>query len=64
MNREQAILFDIKIIAANMGVSIKYKDNSWFMKVLSKILFFNKKFMTRFTTTIGKTVYFPRGAMP
>ena len=59
MNREQAILFDIKIIAANMGVSIKYKDNSWFMKVLIKILFFNKKFMTRFTTTIGKTVYFP-----
>jgi len=29
------------------------------MLILSKILFFNKSFMTRYTTTIGNTIYFP-----
>ena len=38
---------------------IKFKDESYFMKVIGKILFFNKTFMTGYTTTIGKTVYFP-----
>lgn len=38
---------------------IKYKDQSFFMKALGKLLFFNKKFMTSYTTTIGSTVYFP-----
>jgi len=36
---------------------IKYKEESNFMKLLNKILFFNKRFM-EFTTTIGKKVYF------
>ena len=40
-------------------LEIKYKDESTFMKVLGYILFFNKSFMTSFTTTIGQTVYFP-----
>lgn len=41
---------------------IKFKDESPFMKFLGKLLFFNKGFMTTYTTTIGKTVYFPERA--
>ena len=40
------------------GLQVGYKDESLFMKILGKILFFNPKFMTNYTTTIGKTVYF------
>jgi hypothetical protein len=40
-------------------LQIKYKDQSFFMKTLGKILFFNPTFMTSYTTTIGSTVYFP-----
>lgn len=39
--------------------SIKYKDESTFMEKLDKVLFFNKAFMTCYTTTIDTTVYFP-----
>lgn len=35
------------------------KQDSKFMKLLSKILFFNKDFMTRYVTVIGSTVYVP-----
>jgi hypothetical protein len=40
-------------------LDIKYKDQSWLMKFLGKLLFFNKSFMTSYTTTIGSDVYFP-----
>ena len=40
-------------------VKIAFKDESKFMRMLSMILFFNKDFMTRYITVIGKTVYFP-----
>jgi len=40
-------------------VKIKYKDESLFMKILGKLLFFVPTFMTNYTTTIGKTIYFP-----
>lgn len=40
-------------------LKIKYKDESLFMKALSKIMFFNKSFMTSYTTTVCSTVYFP-----
>lgn len=40
------------------GLQVKFKDESPFMKLLGKILFFNPKFMTNYTTTIGNTVYF------
>lgn len=39
--------------------TIAFKDESFFMKLLGKILFFNPSFMTKYTTTIGHTVYFP-----
>jgi len=39
-------------------MEIKYKNESFFMKVLNIILFFHPKFMN-FTTTVGNTIYFP-----
>ena len=44
------------------GLKIKFKDESWFMKLLGKLAFFNKNFMTHFTTVIGKTIYLPTRA--
>lgn len=41
------------------GLKIKYKNESFFMKFLSLVLFFNPEFKTKFITTIGKTIYFP-----
>lgn len=38
---------------------VKYKNESSLMKLIGKIMFFNKGFMTDYTTTIGSTVYFP-----
>lgn len=35
------------------------KQDSKLMRILGKILFFNKAFMTNYTTTIGHTVYTP-----
>lgn len=40
-------------------LQIKYKDESWLMKLLSKVFFFSKGFMTQYTTTIGDTIYYP-----
>lgn len=40
-------------------VQINFKNQSTFMRVLSKILFFTPSFMTDYTTTIGDTVYYP-----
>lgn len=39
---------------------IKGKDESYFMRLIGALLFFNPKFMTSFTTTIGSKVYFPK----
>jgi len=41
------------------GYRLVKKEDSKFMKFLAIILFFNRGFMTRYTTTIGKTVYMP-----
>lgn len=42
------------------GFRVKYKESSTFMKVLAFLIFpFNPEFQDRYTTTIGKTVYFP-----
>jgi hypothetical protein len=40
-------------------LQIKYKTDSTLMKLLGKLLFFNKSFMTSYTTTVGSSVYFP-----
>lgn len=41
------------------ALQIKYKSQSWLMRLLGKILFFNPAFMTSYTTTIGHTIYYP-----
>lgn len=54
--------FDKALAVANKHfpkLKIKYKDKSIFMKLLSYVLFFNKKFMTNYVTTIGNTIYYP-----
>tara|TARA_S200002703_G_scaffold144842_1_gene138766 strand:- start:180 stop:818 length:639 start_codon:yes stop_codon:yes gene_type:complete len=58
--------YEIKL--ANIMSAIEYdfpdfkiveKQNSKLMRILSKVLFFNKKFMTNYVTVIGNTVYVP-----
>jgi hypothetical protein len=39
--------------------NIAYKEDSGFMKFLGTLMFFNPRFMDKYITTIGKTVYFP-----
>ncbi len=41
------------------GIEIAFKNESKLMRALSLLLFFNKGFMTRYITVIGKTIYFP-----
>lgn len=41
------------------SLRIQYKDRSVLMKILNFLLFFNKGFMTDYTTTLGSTVYIP-----
>ncbi len=40
-------------------VKLVKKSNSALMRFLGKLMFFNKKFMTRFYTTLGNTIYVP-----
>lgn len=39
------------------GFEVKFKNESKFMILINKILFFNKHFMTNYVTTIGKIPY-------
>lgn len=41
------------------GFALKFKNESVPMRVLGTLMFFNPSFMTEYTTTIGRTVYFP-----
>jgi hypothetical protein len=55
---------DFYTILANIqkiypDVNVQFKNQSTFMQVLGKILFFNSSFMTNFVTTIGTTIYYP-----
>ena len=43
--------------SSHPDVQIKFKDESKFMKILKKVMFFNKNF-PRYTTTIGSNIYF------
>lgn len=42
------------------GLNITAKEDSRLMRFLARILFFNKRFLTEFITTIGKTIYVPQ----
>lgn len=50
--------FDSFVSQLDSKIKIKYKNESLFMKLIGLILFFNKDFMTGYTTTIGNTIYF------
>lgn len=41
------------------GFAIKYKDESKWQKFIGLVSFFNPGYMTKYTSTIGKTVWFP-----
>jgi hypothetical protein len=46
------------------GVKIKFKTKEnkpqgWLNRLISVVLFFNKDYLTRYTTVIGKTIWFP-----
>ncbi len=50
-------------LEVRLGVRVRFKDESYLMRILGLILFFNRSFMTGYITTIGRTVYFPTRAM-
>jgi len=54
-------LFDevLKFGKDNFGLKIQFKDQSTSMKILGFFMFFNKKFMKSYSTTLGNVVYFP-----
>jgi uncharacterized membrane protein len=51
-----------KVLSYFPNFKIKFKNESWLMKLIGLIMFFNKDFMKSFTTTLGNTVYFPNEA--
>lgn len=59
MKTHKEIWDGIAAYAKEQGISIRFKETSWFMRLLGALLFFNPKFMTEYITTIHKTVYWP-----
>lgn len=59
MKTDQELFQQLFALVEFMGMKIRFKDESKFMKFLGFLLFFNKNFMTTYTTTIGSTVWFP-----
>jgi len=51
---------EIEKVVTELGGSVHYKPESRLMKLIGEVLFFNKTFMTSYTTTIGRRIYFPR----
>lgn len=45
------------------GYKLVKKSDSWFMKFLNFLMFWNDSFMTSYWTTIGRTVYVPTRAV-
>lgn len=48
-----------KLCEERWGIKIVEKKTSLLMKAIALVLFFNKKFMTGYITTIGTTIYWP-----
>jgi hypothetical protein len=44
------------------GAKVRFKDESRWMRFLGALLFFNRDFMTGYTTTLFRTVWFPSRA--
>lgn len=51
--------FLLCLSANGVSVRLKRKRDSVLMTILGKILFFNRSFMSRYYTTIGRTLYTP-----
>jgi len=45
--------------SSGYNIKIAFKNESFLMKVVGFLLFFNRRFMTSFISTLGHTVYFP-----
>lgn len=62
-NNGQRIWKELISLSDRLDITIRFKTSSWFMKSLSVIMYFvqgfKTDFMTRYTTTVGNTVYFP-----
>lgn len=52
--------FVASIQSVTPGFKVVKKEDSRLMKFLAIILFFNKDFMSRYTTTVGSTIYMPQ----
>lgn len=57
LNNNNDLIHYLKIYVPQFNIA--FKDQSRFMRFLGTILFFNKRFMTEYITTIGYTIYFP-----
>lgn len=52
--------FQVEIEKHVPGFQLSFKDESWSQCLLGRIVgLFNKEYMSSFTTTLGRTVYFP-----
>jgi hypothetical protein len=49
----------VRSLADELGATIRYKNESKFMRGLAKVLFFAPRFNTDTATTIGKTIWLP-----
>ena len=48
-----------ELLNKHTEMKILYKDESLLMKIIAKILFFNKDFMKLYVTTLGNRIYYP-----
>lgn len=58
-DQEKLDALQAKIKETVPSFEVRFKDQSTFMKILGKLMFFNKGFMTSYITTIGTKVYWP-----
>lgn len=57
MNQINALIRELQQLVA---FNIRFKDESWAMRVLNIfVVWFSPHFMTHFTTILGNTIYFP-----
>lgn len=55
--------FEAEVRSAIPTFDVRYKDQSFLQRVLGFLIYpWNREFMTRYTTTLGTTVYFPSKA--
>jgi hypothetical protein len=59
MKIDKQLRTEMESLAVERGMKLKLKSKSHFMRFLGFLLFFNRAFMSRYTTVIGSTVYFP-----